>query len=84
MWKIRCKKAKRPLWQVTGAANNTCNAYCGGIDLQFSLEKLLKNMQGYLDSGFNAVKIKVGCPCLEEDLERIEAVRELIGDNRLW
>lgn len=39
-------------------------------------------MQGYLDSGFNAVKIKVGRPFLEEDLERIEAVRELIGDNR--
>ncbi|MEM9834036.1 MAG: mandelate racemase/muconate lactonizing enzyme family protein [Bacteroidota bacterium] len=82
LWDIRCKKAEKPLWQMAGAANNTCNAYCGGIDLQFPLDKLLKNIQGYLDSGFNAVKIKIGRPRLEEDLERIAAVRELVGDNR--
>ncbi|MEO0331246.1 MAG: mandelate racemase/muconate lactonizing enzyme family protein, partial [Bacteroidota bacterium] len=82
LWDIRCKKAKKPLWQVAGAANNTCNTYCGGIDLQFSLEKLLKNVQSYLDSGFNAVKIKIGRPDLEEDMERIKAVRELVGDHR--
>lgn len=82
LWDIRCKKDEKPLWQVAGAENNTCNAYCGGIDLQFSLEKLLKNVQGYLDLGFNAVKIKIGRPQLQEDLERIKAVRELLGDDR--
>ena len=82
LWDIRCKKAEKPLWQVAGAVNNTCNAYCGGIDLQFPLEKLLKNVQGYLDLGFNAVKIKIGRPKLQEDLERVKAVRELLGNDR--
>lgn len=81
LWDIRCKKANSPLWKMAGGANNSCKAYCGGIDLQFPLEKLLQNIQGYLNKGFNAVKIKIGREKLEEDLERIQAVRKLIGDD---
>ena len=81
LWDIRCKKAGKPLWQLAGGADKSCKAYCGGIDLQFPLEKLLANIQGYLDQGFNAVKIKIGREHLEEDLERIAAVRKLIGDD---
>ena len=62
-------------------ANNTCKAYCGGIDLMFPLEKLLDNIKGYLNKGFKAVKIKIGRENLQEDLDRIKAVRELIGPD---
>ncbi|TQO37534.1 L-alanine-DL-glutamate epimerase-like enolase superfamily enzyme [Arenibacter algicola] len=81
LWDIKCKRVGKPLWKMAGGAGNTCKAYCGGIDLQFPIEKLLKNMQGYLDRGFNAVKIKIGRENLEEDLERIRAVREFIGPD---
>ena len=81
LWDIRCKKAGQPLWRMAGAADNSCKAYCGGIDLQFPLEKLLNNIRGYLANGFNAVKIKIGRENLEEDIERIKAVRELIGND---
>ncbi|WP_067146468.1 mandelate racemase/muconate lactonizing enzyme family protein [Pseudotamlana agarivorans] len=81
LWDIRCKKAGQPLWKMAGGAGNTCKAYCGGIDLMFPIEKLLSNMKGYLESGFNAVKIKIGRENLEEDLERIKAVREYIGPD---
>ncbi|MDO6516961.1 mandelate racemase/muconate lactonizing enzyme family protein [Zobellia uliginosa] len=81
LWDIRCKKAEKPLWQMAGGAGNTCKAYCGGIDLQFPIPKLLKNMEGYLAAGFNAVKIKIGRKNLDEDIERIKAVREFIGPD---
>jgi len=81
LWDIRCKAAEKPLWQMAGGAGNTCKAYCGGIDLMFPKEKLLRNIQGYLDSGHNAVKIKIGKEKLEEDVDRIRSVRELIGDD---
>ncbi|WP_372772052.1 mandelate racemase/muconate lactonizing enzyme family protein [Mangrovibacterium sp.] len=81
LWDIRCKKAGQPLWKMAGGAGNTCNAYCGGIDLLFPLEKLLDNIRGYLAKGFKAVKIKIGRDNLDEDIERIKAVRELIGDD---
>ena len=81
LWDIKCKRLDQPLWQVAGGANNTCKAYCGGIDLMFPLEKLLDNIKGYLDKGFKAVKIKIGRENLQEDLDRIKAVRELIGPD---
>ncbi|WP_166382880.1 mandelate racemase/muconate lactonizing enzyme family protein [Polaribacter sp. 11A2H] len=81
LWDIRCKKLNQPLWKVAGGTNNTCKAYCGGIDLMFPLEKLLKNMETYLANGFNAVKIKIGRENLQEDLDRIKAVREFIGPD---
>lgn len=81
LWDIKCKKAGQPLWKMAGGAGNTCKAYCGGIDLQFPIEKLLNNMKGYLEKGFNAVKIKIGRENLNEDLERIKAVREFVGPD---
>ena len=81
LWDIKCKRLGQPLWQVAGGANNTCKAYCGGIDLMFPLEKLLDNIKGYLNKGFKAVKIKIGRENLQEDLDRIKAVRELIGPD---
>ncbi len=81
LWDIRCKKLGQPLWKVAGGQGNTCKAYCGGIDLMFPLEKLLGNMKSYMDRGFNAVKIKIGRENLDEDIERIKAVREFIGPD---
>jgi len=81
LWDIRGKSRGEPLWQMAGGANDKCRAYCGGIDLNFPLPKLLDSVQGYLDRGFNAVKIKIGQPTLNEDIERIRAVRDLIGSD---
>ncbi|MEP7276619.1 MAG: mandelate racemase/muconate lactonizing enzyme family protein [Betaproteobacteria bacterium] len=81
LWDLRCRREGKPLWQLAGGANRTCKAYCGGIDLQFSTARLLDNVRGYLRDGANAVKIKVGRAHLEEDVARVRAVRDLIGDS---
>ena len=81
LWDIRGKKTGQPLWKMAGGAGQSCKAYCGGIDLAFPLPKLLASIQGYLDRGFNGVKIKIGQPDLTTDLERIAAVRKLIGPD---
>jgi len=89
LWDIRGKTIGKPLWQMANSlgepgAGNSCKAYCGGIDLGFPLEKLLASIQTYLDRGFNAVKIKIGQPTLDEDIERIAAVRKLIGPDVIF
>ncbi len=81
LWDIKGKKEQKPLWQLAGGANSTTRAYCGGIDLNFSLQKLKANVSGYLESGFNAVKIKVGQESLDEDVARVAAIRELAGED---
>lgn len=79
LWDLRGKAAGRPLWRMAGGADKTCKAYGGGIDLAFPLPKLLSHVQGYLDAGLNAVKIKIGQPDRADDIERIRAVRAQIG-----
>ena len=81
LWDLRCRRLEKPLHQISGNLNRKAKAYRGGIDLNFSLERLLENIQGYLDDGFNAVKIKVGKADLAEDVARVKAVRELIGPD---
>ncbi len=81
LWDARCKRAGKPLWQVAGGASNRCKCYSGGIDLNFPLPKLLDSIRGYIAQGANGVKIKIGQPTLAEDVERIAAVRNLIGPD---
>ncbi len=81
LWDLRCRAAGRPLWQMAGGVSERCKAYCGGIDLNFPLPKLIEQTKGYLDAGFNGVKIKIGQPDLGQDVARVEAIRELIGPD---
>jgi L-alanine-DL-glutamate epimerase-like enolase superfamily enzyme len=69
---------------MAGGAGSRARAYRGGIDLNFPLERLLDNVRGYLADGFEAVKIKVGRPSLEEDARRAAAVRDLLGPDRAF
>jgi L-alanine-DL-glutamate epimerase-like enolase superfamily enzyme len=78
LWDLRGKRRGEALWQMAGGAGTHCKAYCGGIDLGFELPKLLASVEGYLDRGFNGVKIKVG---RDDDQTRAKAVRDLIGPD---
>ena len=82
LWDLRGKREGRSLREMAGGASDRCRAYCGGIDLAFPLPKLLDSVRSYLARGVDGVKIKVGRPDLGEDVERVAAVRDLIGPDR--
>ena len=44
-------------------------------------DRLRTEMRGYLDTGYDAVKMKIGGAPLTEDLARIEAVIDVVGDG---
>ena len=81
LWDLRCKLAGKPLHQILGGASDRCKAYCGGIDLNFSLDKLIAQTEGYLARGHNGIKIKIGLPDLATDVARVAAIRDLIGPD---
>ncbi len=81
LWDLKGQREQKPLWQMAGGASDRCKAYCGGIDLNYSLPKLLSSVDGYLAKGFNGVKIKVGQAALALDVARVEAVRNRIGSD---
>lgn len=44
-------------------------------------KELQNEMRSYLDRGYKVVKMKIGAVPLKEDLRRIEAVLEVVGDG---
>ena len=79
LWDLKGKRFIEPLWKLLGGHNPKVPIYGGGVDLQFPLEKLEAQTAKFLDRGFGAVKMKVGRPSLSEDVERVKAVRSLVG-----
>src|SRR4051794_37873854 len=60
----RCGK---PLWRLLGGFDPAVPCYAGGIDLEFTLDALLKQTDDNLAKGFRAIKMKVGRARLSED-----------------
>jgi L-alanine-DL-glutamate epimerase-like enolase superfamily enzyme len=79
LWDLRGLRENLPLWRLAGGTGREARVYRGGIDLNFSQEKLVASVGAYLDEGYDAVKIKVGRPTLAEDVARVAAVRDRIG-----
>lgn len=81
LWDLNAKRAGAPLWRYLGGHDNRVSAYAGGIDLQFTTDALLDQTRGFIDQGFEAIKMKVGRARLSEDIERVAAMRELLGPD---
>ena len=81
MWDAWCKILGQPIWKVLGASAKKIPAYGSGGWISYSMGELLDEVTGYVKRGFKAVKIKVGKPQWQEDLERLHKVREAVGDT---
>lgn len=92
-WDIIGKAAKMPLYKLFGGWCDevpyyvTCAYYQDGK----GIPELKDEMYKLLDQGHTRFKAKVGGLSLGEDIERLEAIREVIGDrdlmvdvNRAW
>ena len=81
LWDVMGKRAGLPLWRLLGGADPTVAVYAGGIDLYFTLDALLEQTRGNLEAGFEAIKMKIGRQNLREDVERVAAMRDYLGDG---
>ncbi|WP_417269944.1 MULTISPECIES: mandelate racemase/muconate lactonizing enzyme family protein [Alphaproteobacteria] len=81
LWDLKSKKAGMPLWKFLGGHNPKVAAYAGGIDLHLPLPDLLEQTHQNIDSGLRAIKMKVGRDDISEDIRRVAAMRDLVGDD---
>ena len=81
LWDLRGRRLGEPLWRLLGGHDRNVDAYAGGIDLQFTLEDLCDQAESFLEQGFRAIKMKVGRDRLSEDIDRVAAIRKLLGDD---
>jgi L-alanine-DL-glutamate epimerase-like enolase superfamily enzyme len=88
VWDAVAKIANKPLFRLLAerhgrSADPRVFVYAAGGYYYpgKGLDKLRQEMRGYLDRGYNVVKMKIGGASLEEDRERIEAVLKEIGSQ---
>jgi L-alanine-DL-glutamate epimerase-like enolase superfamily enzyme len=81
LWDLKAKRAGLPLWNYLGGFDPKVPCYAGGIDLDLPLDKLLRQTDDNLGKGFRAIKMKVGRKRLSEDVERVDAMREHLGEG---
>ncbi|MCT2418239.1 MULTISPECIES: mandelate racemase/muconate lactonizing enzyme family protein [Pantoea] len=88
IWDATAKIANKPLFRLLAEmkgveANPRVFVYAAGGYYYpgKDLSALRQEMRGYLNRGYNVVKMKIGGASLEEDRRRIEAVLDEIGSE---
>jgi L-alanine-DL-glutamate epimerase-like enolase superfamily enzyme len=94
LWDIVGKQAGLPLYRLLGGYTDRVPAYVTGgyYTPGRGITELIAECQGYVEAGYKAIKIKVGGATLDEDVARVKAVRQALGDsidimldaNRAW
>jgi len=79
LWDLHC--GERSLADVLGRRRAAVPVYGSGVNRHYTLEELVAQARRWKAAGYPAVKIKVGLPDLREDVERVAAVREVIGPD---
>jgi D-galactarolactone cycloisomerase len=92
LWDLLGKAHGVPVYSLLGGAfRKTIRTYATGFyydgDEPLALDKALSSCTEeaaqYLESGHHAVKVKTGLMRPEDDLKRIAAARNVIGDDRI-
>lgn len=83
LWDIKSKKAGIPLHQLLGGYKQSIPCYIAGgyYSPGKGIKELQEEMEEYVSWGVKSVKMKIGAVSMAEDVRRVKAVREVIGDD---
>lgn len=83
LWDLQAKSAGLSLADLIGRQRDRVPVYASGVNRHLTLAELTEQVTRWTAAGHSRFKIKVGLPSLDEDLERVAAVRKIIGPDRL-
>ncbi len=83
LWDIMGKTVDKPVWKILGGFRDKVRAHAsGGYYVEGEgIKELVEEMCSYVSMGYTAVKMRIGRISLKEDIKRVKAVREAIGDE---
>jgi L-alanine-DL-glutamate epimerase-like enolase superfamily enzyme len=92
LWDLQARAAGLGLADLLGRQRDRVPVYASGVNRHLTLDELTEQVTRWVAAGHTRFKIKVGRPGLDEDLERVAAVRRIVGPggllmvdaNQLW
>ena len=82
LWDARGKALGQPVHRLLGSCRDAVPAYhSGGLWLSRTQDELVAEAKAFLKQGFRAMKMRLGKPRWQEDVERVEAVRDAVGPD---
>ncbi len=83
LWDLKGKAAKLPVMELLGVHSRRLRCYAtGGYYREgYKVADWVREMAGYVEQGFSAIKLKVGALSAREDAARMGAVRQAVGDD---
>lgn len=82
LWDLRGKALGRPIHRLLGGCRSLVPTYAsGGLWLGSGVDELVAEARSFVAAGFRAMKMRLGKKRLEEDVERVRAVRQAIGPD---
>ncbi len=82
LWDLAGRALGVTVWRLLGAARSAIPAYAMVGWLELDVDQLQAVTARAVEQGFRGVKVKVGGGPLNQDVERIGAVREVLGPDR--
>ena len=83
LWDMQARASGQSLVELIGRQRDRVPVYASGVNRHLALDELVEQVERWTEAGHSRVKIKVGQPSLDEDVERVAAVRRVIGPSRL-
>jgi D-galactarolactone cycloisomerase len=81
LWDLKGKAANMPVYKLLGGANRPVFTYSTGgyYPRDATIAGAAEEMTGFVAKGYRAVKLKSGGFSVDEEIERVAAVRDAIG-----
>ncbi|MDB5903887.1 MAG: hypothetical protein JWM26_2765 [Betaproteobacteria bacterium] len=85
LWDLKGKAAKMPVYKLLGGENRPVFTYSTGgyYPRDATIHSAAEEMAAFVAKGYRAVKLKSGGFTVEEEIERVAAVRTAIGRDTL-
>jgi L-alanine-DL-glutamate epimerase-like enolase superfamily enzyme len=82
LWDLLGRQLNAPVWLLLGLNTTKVPAYGSGGWISYRDEELADEVGRHIKRGYAGVKIKIGGPSLDGDVERVRAVRRAIGSDK--
>jgi L-alanine-DL-glutamate epimerase-like enolase superfamily enzyme len=83
LWDLCGKALDMPVYELMGGRDPVVPGYASGLAFEYDDETAREVYGEFADLGFDAAKVKVGYPTVERDIDRLELVRDVLGEDCL-